>query len=67
MGPLVPEIISSEFNLIIAIIVGFGFGFALEQAGFSSTKKLVGLFYGYDFPICFARRQAFFAVVSSSA
>jgi len=51
MGPLVPEIISSEFNLIIAIIVGFGFGFALEQAGFSSTKKLVGLFYGYDFTV----------------
>ncbi len=51
MGPLVPEIISSEFNLIIAIVVGFGFGFALEQAGFSSTKKLVGLFYGYDFTV----------------
>lgn len=51
MGPLVPEIISPEFNFIIALIIGFGFGFVLEQAGFSSTKKLVGLFYGYDFTV----------------
>jgi hypothetical protein len=51
MGPLVPFIISNEFNLIIALLAGIGFGFALEQAGFSSTKKLVGLFYGYDFTV----------------
>ena len=51
MGPLVPYIISNEFNLIIALISGIGFGFALEQAGFSSTKKLVGLFYGNDFTV----------------
>ncbi len=51
MGPLVPDIISGEFNYLIALIMGIGFGFALEQAGFSSTKKLVGLFYGYDFTV----------------
>ena len=51
MGPLVPSIISSEFDLIIAIILGFGFGFILEQSGFSSSKKLVGLFYGYNFVV----------------
>jgi rhodanese-related sulfurtransferase len=51
MGPLVPYIIGDEFNLVIALIVGIGFGFILEQAGFSSTKKLVGLFYGYDFTV----------------
>lgn len=51
MGPLVPYIISNEFNLVIALIIGFFFGFVLEQAGFSSTKKLVGLFYGYDFTV----------------
>lgn len=51
MGPLVPEFISEEFNYIIALIVGMGFGFALEQGGFASTKKLVGLFYGYDFTV----------------
>lgn len=51
MGPLVPYIISNEFNLVIALLIGIGFGFILEQAGFSSTKKLVGLFYGYDFTV----------------
>lgn len=51
MGPLVPYIISNEFNFIIALLIGIAFGFILEQAGFSSTKKLVGLFYGYDFTV----------------
>lgn len=35
-------------DLLIAFIIGIGFGFALEQAGFSSSRKLVGMFYGYD-------------------
>jgi len=51
MGPLVPSIISSEFDLVIALILGFGFGFILEQSGFSDSKKLVGMFYGYDFVV----------------
>lgn len=51
MAPLVPDILSPEFNFVIAFLVGIGFGFALEQAGFSSTRKLVGLFYGYDFTV----------------
>ncbi len=51
MGPLVPEIFSSEANYLIALIIGFFFGFILEQAGFSSSKKLTGLFYGRDFVV----------------
>ncbi|HAQ38631.1 MAG TPA: sulfurtransferase, partial [Saprospirales bacterium] len=51
MGPLVPDIIGSEFNFVIALLIGIAFGFVLEQAGFSTTKKLVGLFYGYDFTV----------------
>jgi len=35
-------------NLAIAFLIGIGFGFALEQAGFSSSRKLAGMFYGYD-------------------
>jgi len=35
-------------NLTIALIIGVGFGFSLEQAGFSSSRKLAGMFYGYD-------------------
>lgn len=51
MAPLVPDIISNEFNFVIAILIGIAFGYILEQAGFSSSKKLVGLFYGYDFTV----------------
>lgn len=51
MGPLVPDIISQNLNFIVALIIGIFFGAILEQAGFSSTKKLVGLFYGYDFTV----------------
>lgn len=51
MAPLVPDIIGNELNLVIAIIIGIAFGFILEQAGFSTSKKLVGLFYGYDFTV----------------
>lgn len=49
MGPLVPqEIIGADWNLFIAFAIGIGFGFVLEQAGFSSSRKLAGMFYGYD-------------------
>lgn len=51
MGPLVPDIISGNLNFIVALLIGVLFGMILEQAGFSSTKKLVGLFYGYDFTV----------------
>ncbi|GJQ33071.1 MAG: hypothetical protein HBSAPP04_19100 [Ignavibacteriaceae bacterium] len=51
MGPLVPDFIGNELNFVVAILIGIGFGFILEQAGFSTSKKLVGLFYGYDFTV----------------
>ena len=35
-------------NMLTALIIGIGFGFALEQGGFSSSRKLAGMFYGYD-------------------
>ncbi len=51
MGPLVPGLINGELNLVVALLVGLGFGFVLEQAGFSSSRKLAGLFFGYDFVV----------------
>jgi rhodanese-related sulfurtransferase len=51
MGPLVPELIGNELNFVVAFFIGVAFGFILEQAGFSTSKKLVGLFYGYDFTV----------------
>ncbi len=51
MGPLVPDIIPREIDLVFAFFIGIFFGYILEQAGFSTSKKLVGLFYGYDFTV----------------
>jgi len=49
MAPLiVNEIISPDTNLLIAFLIGIGFGFVLESSGFSSSRKLAGMFYGYD-------------------
>ncbi|GBC96885.1 hypothetical protein HRbin16_02696 [bacterium HR16] len=51
MGPLVPDLISQNLNYILALFIGIAFGAILEQAGFSSSRRLVGLFYGYDFTV----------------
>jgi len=52
MGPLEGlNIISAEFDFILALLIGIAFGFVLEQAGFSSSKRLAGLFYGTDFVV----------------
>jgi len=49
MGPLSSLIAMPEWlDFLIALLIGIGFGFALEQAGFSSSRKLAGMFYGYD-------------------
>ncbi len=52
MGPLIPNgIIPEDWNYIIAILIGFAFGYILEASGFSSSRKLAGVFYGYDFAV----------------
>lgn len=50
MGPLIPQgIISGDWNNVFALLIGIVFGFFLEGSGFSSSRKLAGVFYGYDF------------------
>lgn len=51
MGPFVPELISDQLNLVVALVLGIAFGVVLEQAGFSSSRRLAGVFYGYDFTV----------------
>jgi hypothetical protein len=49
MGPISSLVTMPEWlDLLIALLIGIGFGFSLEQAGFSSSRKLAGMFYGYD-------------------
>ena len=49
MGPLFGNgIITQNTNFFIAFLIGIAFGFILEASGFSSSRKLAGVFYGYD-------------------
>jgi hypothetical protein len=49
MGPISSLFTFPEWlDLLIAFLIGTGFGISLEQAGFSSSRKLAGMFYGYD-------------------
>lgn len=51
MGPLVPDHLEFGLSLVIALLLGVAFGFILEQSGFSSSRRLAGLFYGRDFVV----------------
>lgn len=63
MGPLTFNgIISTEWNYVIALLIGLAFGYILEASGFSSSRKLIGVFYGYDFVVL----RVFFTAVAVS-
>jgi hypothetical protein len=40
-----------ETSLVLAFVLGLGFGFALERAGFGSARKLAAQFYLYDMSV----------------
>ena len=49
MGPISSLLSVPEWvDFLFALLIGIGFGFSLEQAGFSSSRRLAGMFYGYD-------------------
>lgn len=61
MGPLIPQgIITGEWDFVIALLLGIFFGFILEASGFSSSRNITGVFYGYNFVVL---RVFFTAVV----
>ncbi len=43
--------LDSSAALVVSLLVGFGFGFALERAGFGSSKRLAGIFYLRDMTV----------------
>ncbi len=52
MGPLIPNgFIIGDWDFVIAILLGIAFGFILEASGFSSSRNLAGVFYGYNFVV----------------
>lgn len=55
---------SDEFSLIVAFVLGLGFGFCLEQAGFGSARKLTAQFYFSDLSVL---KVMFSAIVTAMA
>ncbi len=52
VAPLIPlEQIPEAWNNVFAVLLGMGFGFTLESSGFSSSRKIMGTFFGYDFVV----------------
>ena len=52
MGPLIPNgIISGDWSYLFAFFIGVAFGLIMEGTGFGSSRKIVGMFYGYDFTV----------------
>jgi len=52
IGPLIPMgEIPAAWDNVLAVILGMGFGFVLEASGFSSSRKIIGTFFGYDFVV----------------
>ncbi len=51
-APLVlNDLISADYSLWLAVLIGIGMGFFLERAGFGSARKLVAQFYLYDMSV----------------
>lgn len=48
-------------EMLLALLVGLGFGFALERAGFGRADNLAAIFYGRDFRVL---RVMFTAIVT---
>ena len=52
MRPLIPQgIITGQWDFVIALLIGTAFGFILESSGFSSSRNIAGVFYGYNFVV----------------
>jgi len=54
--------LGSNAALVLSLLLGFGFGFALEQAGFGSSRRLAGIFYFRDMTVL---RVMFTAMVTA--
>lgn len=65
MLPLASHLeLSVAADLAIAVLLGFGFGFCLERAGFGSARKLTAVFYLFDMSVV---KVMFTAIVTAMA
>ncbi len=62
-GPLSVTLnLSHAAEMAVAVLVGIGFGFVLERAGFGRSDNLTSIFYGRDFRVM---RVMFTAIVTA--
>lgn len=62
-APLVLSVnMSHAMQMVSAVLVGIGFGFVLERAGFGRADNLAAIFYGRDFRVM---RVMFTAIVTA--
>ena len=52
-----------ELGLVLAVLIGFGFGFVLERAGFGRADKLAAQFYLHDMTVF---KVMFGAIITAS-
>ncbi len=57
------DLITDSQGLVTALVLGFGFGWILERAGFSSARKLAAQFYLYDMTVL---KVMFTAIVTTA-
>ena len=57
------ELISDAQGLLVALVLGFGFGWFLERAGFGSARLLTAQFYLYDMSVL---KVMFTAIVTAA-
>lgn len=57
------NLFSYNFSLVVALIIGFFFGFLLERAGLGNPRKLTAIFYFEDFTVL---KVLFSAIVTSA-
>lgn len=62
-GPLTVVLnVSRPVEMMLAAVIGFGFGFVLERAGFGRADNLAAIFYGRNFRVM---RVMFTAIVTA--
>ena len=45
------DLLGQPIGLLLSLVIGVGFGFWLERAGFGSSRKLTAIFYLRDFAV----------------
>ena len=57
------DLLNAPIGLLLSLLVGTGFGFWLERAGFGSARKLTAIFYLRDFAVL----KVMFAAMATAA